>query len=104
MMPSRLQRSRATTRSRARRGFSLTELAMVMAVMAIISAITIPRLTAGDRLASDRNAQVTLEAALATVVDVSLVDGSFSDAPTRLVQSNPDLDFLADLMVRANRG
>lgn len=89
-----LQRTHTTRPGRARRAFTLTELSMVMAVMAIIAAIAIPQLSSGDTLAADRNAQVTLEAALATSVNVHLVDGQFTDEPVRLSQSNPDIDFV----------
>ena len=76
------------------RGFSLIELAIVLACMSIIAAIAIPKLASGARLTEDRNAQATLEAGLGTVMSVALVDGSFSENPARLTQANPDVSFL----------
>lgn len=64
----------------ARRGFTLVELVVVIAVIGLLAAFVVPRLVGNESMAADQQAQTTASGALDTVVDVYLHAGTSAAA------------------------
>jgi prepilin-type N-terminal cleavage/methylation domain-containing protein len=84
---------------RRRRGFSLLEVVIVIALMGILMAVTMPRLRTGSTAALDRASQVNVDAALAAELRVFRSLGAFVEVPAdpsepdHLADAQPDLTF-----------
>lgn len=80
--------------SRARRGFSLAELAVVLTITAVLIAIAIPLLRTPQASTQDRTAQASLMLAYEAARIVSRANGGFTGDPQALRQHTPEITYL----------
>lgn len=85
---------RASRASRSsRRGYSLMEITLTFAVIAIASTLIMPRLLAGEQGGTARQAQTSVELAVATGLELYEISGGLSADLVELESRAPRLTF-----------